>query len=118
MTVNTPSVIRRTTCLLSSIALSCAQAASSSQVSLQPQTVLLDDAGVQVVSVDEKFIILSGATEKIQMGQVLISSQANGFLRRVTGISRSGSNIRVHTEQATLADAYSKTGIKSGDGQR
>lgn len=106
------------TLLLSSIALSCVHAASSSQVSLQPQSVLLDEAGVHVVIIDEKFIILSGATEKIEVGQVLISSQANGFLRRVTGISRSGSNIRVQTEQASLSDAYSKTGIKSGDGQR
>lgn len=57
-----------------------------------------------------EFEVRGGGDVSIEEGQVVVGAQGPGFLRRVTGVSRSGDVLRLQTEQARLTDA-----VKAGE---
>ena len=76
-------------------------------------TELDEEDKIAVIAVDSNFIEIeenSKLANKIQKGDILVSGPLtdypSGFMRRVTEIAKSGSAIRVLSEDAELSDAF------------
>ena len=78
---------------------------------IAPQTKVVDDVpNLTATSVTDNAITYSytGKAPSIKTGDVLVSGEENGYLRKVTAVSVSTGKIIVQTEQATLTDAVKK----------
>ena len=84
------------------------------EYSLQPQALVLNSSSssVSTVFIDDTTLVLKGDTSGITVGKVLISTEGNGFLRKVVSISNTPEGLKLVTEQASLAEAFSKLNIQ------
>ncbi|MES3023747.1 MAG: hypothetical protein V4857_19445 [Pseudomonadota bacterium] len=79
---------------------------------LQPNAIVLDRAKVSIIVQDATSVCLRGDTSGIGPGTVLISTEGHGFLRKVVSMSALPDGIRLVTEQAGLAEAFSRLDVK------
>lgn len=80
------------------------------EFTLQPQAIIL--AGKATTAfIDADSIVLTGDTSGIEVGKVLISTEGDGYLRKVISTEQTADGLRVVTEQAGLTDAFAKLDI-------
>jgi hypothetical protein len=60
---------------------------------------------------DDTTLVLKGDTAGIVPGKILISTDGYGYLRKVISVSNTPDGLRVVTEQASLAEAFSELDI-------
>ncbi len=81
------------------------------------QTIIADEAKVidvqpnlslQTITDNTITYSYTGGTPDIATGDVLVSGEGEGYLRRVTGVSASANELTVQTEQAVLTDIIEK----------
>lgn len=76
---------------------------------LWPSTVqLLSGSAHKVTAKDDNSVTLTGIPENVSVGNVVISDQLGGFVRRVASITRARGETVLHTSPATLSDAYER----------
>ncbi|HRX72323.1 MAG: DUF4214 domain-containing protein [Gammaproteobacteria bacterium] len=87
--------------------LSVTTAASTPDESAEPRQILdADHALGQTVTVDQvRYQLPTGQTAP-QIGDLLVSPEGEGFLRRATSVNQSGSQVTVQTEPAALNEAF------------
>lgn len=74
---------------------------------LQDNTIILDSAKITILFVDANSLLLTGADVKqITPGKILISSEGDGFLRKVTSAKQTKKGLLVQTTQGGLAEAF------------
>lgn len=74
---------------------------------LQDNTIILDSAKITILFVDANSLLLTGAdVKKITPGKILISSEGEGFLRKVTSAKQTKKGLLVQTTQGGLAEAF------------
>lgn len=79
---------------------------------LQPKAVVLNPSNVNIKEIDATSLLLTGATGTIAAGQILISAEGGGFLRKVVAVTQTADGLKITTEQASLAEAFSNLDIK------
>ncbi|PWF42864.1 hypothetical protein C7C56_022075 [Massilia glaciei] len=73
---------------------------------------MLDGAKVSIILLDATTVCLRGDTAGIGPGTVLISTEGDGFIRKVVSMSPLQDGIRLVTVQAGLAEAFSRLDVK------
>lgn len=84
------------------------------------ETVVIDSAELRLVSTPTertagtyRFEILDDEPAPIEAGDVIVGGQADGFLRRVTQVTRTGRELAVRTDFASLADAVEQGSLSA-----
>jgi hypothetical protein len=67
---------------------------------------VLDPEAVQITEVVGDNVVLSGDTSGIQAGDVIVSAEGKGLLRRVESITPVAGGVELITSQATLEDLF------------
>ena len=81
---------------------------SNGDVTISDNTIVIEEEGnVSIDSVSDGEIVLSftGSAPDISVGDILVSGEGNGFLRKVTSTSVEGNTITVTTQNARITDA-------------
>lgn len=74
---------------------------------LQDNAIILDSEKITILFVAENSLLLAGAdVKKITPGKILISSEGDGFLRKVTSVKKTKKGLLVQTTQGGLAEAF------------
>lgn len=86
---------------------------------LQDNVVQLpDDGSVDVKEVTEDRVTLGPGGPEVKSGDVVVSTEGQGFLRKVTSVAKVGSDVVLSTEQGTLEDLFLHADIDwSGEAQ-
>jgi hypothetical protein len=83
----------------------------ATDVVLSPGTVIIDETHLRLISVPEEHVSgvyrfqVLGQIPNLQVGGVIVGSEAGGFLRRITSLSGDGDILTIATTSATLEEA-------------
>lgn len=84
------------------------------------ETVVIDSTELRLVGTPMeladgtyRFEMLDDEPPAIESGDVIVGGQADGFLRRVTRVSRTGRELEVRTDFASLADAVERGSLSA-----
>jgi hypothetical protein len=86
----------------------------SNAYQLQPQAILLDGLPIKIVHVDDETIVIKGQVKGIEPGKILISSEGDGFLRKVISVKKTRDGLSISTTQASLSEGFSTLNFKHG----
>ena len=78
---------------------------------LKDNVVLLDSGSVHVTSVTETEVILEGSLPELNQGQIIISTEGQGLLRRVTSVQPNGSGAVLQTTNATIEESFDRLDV-------
>jgi hypothetical protein len=81
-------------------------------VVVKPNVVVLpEDGSVTVNGLTDTGLTLSGTPPAVQPGQVIVSGQGAGLMRRVTAVTASGTSLALTTQDAGFADVFKSANI-------